>query len=190
MNESLDYKAIAERVPIKFNFRRTHQHFTDDVSERNYLMWKIRADHLESIKAPSKCSANSEKKLEPDDRHDGYCPYLEMLIDEHYNPDSRLSKLPIEIIETVYSHVVDFWKEHIETGGIYASVVAKVEFPPPTGINVNMMPIRLCGRESIPDNMKQYLPLLAACPINRYMRLASHFGFSSIRVFIRLNHFN
>ena len=92
---------------------------------------------------------------------------LSCLLEERQNPASRLSFLPVEIIHEIYTYIFIFWETHIETRGIFASVVSKVKFPKPQGINCNMMPIRMFDVNTIPDNMRQYLPLLAACPLNR-----------------------
>ena len=95
------------------------------------------------------------------------CTVLSCLLEERQNPASRLSFLPVEIIQEIYTYIFIFWETHIETKGIFASVVSKVKFPKPKGINCNMMPIQMFDVDSIPGNMRQYLPLLAACPLNR-----------------------
>merc|ERR1711966_348085 len=43
--------------------------------------------------------------------------------------------------------------------------VATFTFPEPSGINVNMMPIRLGMKESLPEYLHSYWPLLEACKI-------------------------
>ena len=95
------------------------------------------------------------------------CAVLSCLLEERQNPASRLSFLPVEIIQEIYSYIFIFWQTHIETKGIFASIVSKVKFPKPTGIKCNMMPIKMFDVNSIPNEMHQYLPLLAACPLNR-----------------------
>ncbi len=97
------------------------------------------------------------------------CPTLEALLDEQKNSNSHLAKLPVEIVYQIYGNVFKqiMMSSHIVTKGIFASVVAKVKFPPPVGIVVNMMPFRIGDASSIPENMRQYVPLLAACPVNR-----------------------
>ena len=73
----------------------------------------------------------------------------------------------MEIVHKIYNLYYDqVIRKHIKTRGVYASVVAKVDFPPPTGINCNMMPIKIGTASSIPEYMRQYVPLLAACPVN------------------------
>jgi len=81
-------------------------------------------------------------------------------------PASRLSMLSGEIVLKIYKYVEQFWKNCIETRGIFASVVMNVIFPDPTGVNCTNMPIRIGSADSVPDHMQEYLPLLAACPLN------------------------
>ena len=102
-----------------------------------------------------------------EDSNSKICTVLSCLLEERQNPASRLSFLPVEIIQEIYTYIFIFWETHIETKGIFASVVSKVKFPKPKGINCNMMPIQMFDVDSIPGNMRQYLPLLAACPLNR-----------------------
>ena len=82
---------------------------------------------------------------------------------------SILSKLPIFLMQKIYvEHVRGWYLQHINYNGIFASVVAQVDFPKYRGnINVNMMPIVLGNSWSIPLELQPYLPLLAACTINR-----------------------
>jgi hypothetical protein len=63
--------------------------------------------------------------------------------------------LPTEVILNIYGRVRKWWRSHIQTDGVFASVVSKVEFPPPTGIQCNMMPIKMGEVDSIPENMRQ-----------------------------------
>eukprot|EP00457_Paulinella_chromatophora_P003440 gb/GEZN01003448.1/.p1 GENE.gb/GEZN01003448.1/~~gb/GEZN01003448.1/.p1 ORF type:complete len:606 (+),score=112.43 gb/GEZN01003448.1/:80-1897(+) len=72
-----------------------------------------------------------------------------------------------DILGIIFAHVKAFWEAHVEWEGVFASRVAQVMFPKPTGININMMPIVLGDSNSVPANCRQYLPLLASCPINR-----------------------
>ena len=81
---------------------------------------------------------------------------------------SVLSKLPMFLINKIYiEHFYMFYKQNINYHGVFAAVVAKVTFPPPTGININMMPIVIGNTWSIPLEYRKYIPLLMSCPINR-----------------------
>ena len=81
---------------------------------------------------------------------------------------SILSKLPLFLVQKIYvDHVVPFYKSQINYSGVFASVVARVKFPPPTGIQINMMPIIIGNTFSIPEEYRAYIPLLLACPVNR-----------------------
>jgi hypothetical protein len=65
--------------------------------------------------------------------------------------------LPSEIILNIYGLIRKWWRSHIQTDGVFASVVSRVDFPPPTGIQCNMMPIKMGEVNSIPENMRQGL---------------------------------
>jgi hypothetical protein len=47
----------------------------------------------------------------------------------------------------------------------------QVMFPPPTGININMMPIRLGDPSSIPEQCHGYLPIIELCAIMPFDRM-------------------
>ena len=59
------------------------------------------------------------------------------------------------------------WEASILREGVYASRVGRVAFPAPSGISCNMMPITIGKVDSIPKNLRRYLPLLVACPVSR-----------------------
>ena len=76
-----------------------------------------------------------------------------------------------------------FYKAHVEDPAPSKAFIAKsglvwfnqwenrqirdgVRFPPPTGINVNMMPIKYYDLENtLPDFLKGYAPLIRECPV-------------------------
>ena len=60
-----------------------------------------------------------------------------------------------------------WWASCVTTDGVFASRVAQVVFPAPTGININMMPVVLGEACSVPQEYWHYLPLLCACPLSR-----------------------
>ena len=128
----------SRKLRMIYCFRRSGQNFNNDLHERNYRSWNVKMRDLAlNARPPSPNPWNKKsKKKNKVPTEPKSCPVLDTLIDEHYNFESRLSKLPIEIIETVYSHVVNIWAKHIETRGIFASIVSKVKFPKPQGINV------------------------------------------------------
>jgi hypothetical protein len=47
------------------------------------------------------------------------------------------------------------------------SFIGSVNFPAPSGIMVNMMPFIMGRADSIPENMRGYLPLIFACGLER-----------------------
>ena len=82
--------------------------------------------------------------------------------------NSILYKLPIFLLQKIYvEHILADYKSNINYKGVFASIVASVKFPISTDININMMPIIIGNRCSIPKEYHQYIPLLMACPINR-----------------------
>ena len=79
-----------------------------------------------------------------------------------------------DVIGLVFGYVTSWWKSHIiqhpvtsRTRGVYASKVGHVTFPQPSGININMMPFVMGETESIPNEYRHYVNILASCPINR-----------------------
>jgi len=58
-----------------------------------------------------------------------------------------------------------FWQPKNEEIG--AVSCREVQFPKPVGLYVNMMPFVIGQAASIPRDLRQYLPLLASCPISR-----------------------
>ena len=140
-----------------------------DTSRINFLFRGLKSKDINKIIGKINYPTLSQSALtfDNEDSNSKICAVLSCLLEERKNPASRLSFLPVEIIQEIYTYIFIFWKTHIETKGIFASIVSKVEFPKPKGINCNMMPIQMFDVNSIPGNMRQYLPLLAACPLNR-----------------------
>ena len=97
-------------------------------------------------------------------------PIAYVLYAGHRDKGSILSKLPRHLLQKIYVEHVRRWlqQQHINYVGIYASVVSKVDFPAWTGnLSVNMMPIILGNTNTVPSYLRQYVPMLAACPIDR-----------------------
>ena len=156
---------ISRFPPISELHRRSGFGFESYLTNHNFRTWKVKVKDLIENR-PAACSKSRSSKNESESTQKPSCAIWDALINEQSSSSSRLSWLPFELIEVIYAHVVNIWKEHVQTGGVFASVVAKVKFPQPKGINVNMMPIKLCDSRSIPGNMKQYLPMIVACPID------------------------
>ena len=57
--------------------------------------------------------------------------------------------------------------DFVDTDGVFAVRVNAVEFPEPNNRYCNMMPIKLGDVNSIPDEFKPYIPMIAACPVAR-----------------------
>jgi hypothetical protein len=49
---------------------------------------------------------------------------------------------------------------------MYLRKIGTVTFPKPMGININMMPFVNGMRDSLPDELQSYLPLIDACKVN------------------------
>mmetsp|Transcript_37351 Transcript_37351/g.119818 ORF Transcript_37351/g.119818 Transcript_37351/m.119818 type:complete len:387 (+) Transcript_37351:77-1237(+) len=71
----------------------------------------------------------------------------------------------LRIIATRLAELVR--SDFVDTDGIFAARVGAVEFPKPTGLSCNMMPIKVGDVESIPVEFRSYVPLLAACSVAR-----------------------
>jgi len=112
--------------------------------------------------SPNKATGKMAR-FQPEDQ------FYEALMECQQDRQSYMSLLPSELILKIYDDLMRFWAKHIinNKGGVYASVVAKVIFPKYTGIQCNMMPFKMGQPETIPEQMRQYLPLLACCPIKR-----------------------
>ena len=68
----------------------------------------------------------------------------------------------------IFTNVDEWYQSHIiKTENAYNVISNRffypIQFPEPTGININMMPIRICDPSSYPDFIKPYLPLIRAC---------------------------
>ena len=97
----------------------------------------------------------------------GINPIARVLLIGCRDPASCLSRLPDEIVRKIYEMLRRWWHDQIDVRGVHASLLCTVSFPPSRGLNVNMMPIVLGDSESVPEALRHYIPLLAACPINR-----------------------
>eukprot|EP01094_Clydonella_sp_ATCC50884_P014017 TRINITY_DN2434_c0_g1_i2.p1 TRINITY_DN2434_c0_g1~~TRINITY_DN2434_c0_g1_i2.p1 ORF type:complete len:454 (+),score=113.35 TRINITY_DN2434_c0_g1_i2:200-1363(+) len=89
---------------------------------------------------------------------------FQTLMDGQRDPGSTLWNFPVWLLHEIYMMVERWYMAHLETKGVYASVVAQVDFPEPTGININMMPFKIGDPDTIPEQYRQYVPLIACCP--------------------------
>lgn len=55
------------------------------------------------------------------------------------------------------------WDNHLNWGEPAAYKVTDLEFPPPRGININMMPFIVGDRKSLPEELAGYWPMIEAC---------------------------
>ena len=106
--------------------------------------------------------------------HSKMNPIARLLLVGHQDVNSPLSMLPLEVLRLVFQYWQQCWWQHVTVGGqdgntgVYASVIEDpFSFPAPTGINVNMMPIMLGALATVPENLRHYIGLIAACPIMR-----------------------
>ena len=84
------------------------------------------------------------------------------LVDEFESGYSRLSTLPFEVIEQIFNHVSPFVSKSLEcvnTRGVFASLVGKVDFPAFGGIKVTKMPILPSDPSSIPPILEPVMCL-------------------------------
>ena len=74
----------------------------------------------------------------------------------------------LELIAQYHQRPLASLVAHVDTHEVGAASIGTVRFPPPSGINVNMMPIIMGSLASLPDELLPYAPLLEACPILDY----------------------
>ena len=138
---SIPYSSFSRWIPVSSLpgiaslHRRKSPNFDRDLDERTRWLWRshISESMKQSITLPNPREEKKKSADQDDEMEAHFCEILSTLFDEKENMNSRLSFLPSEILETVYSHVVNYWRSCIETRGIFASVVAQVTFPKPTG---------------------------------------------------------
>ena len=74
------------------------------------------------------------------------------------------------VLPIIWAEVARFYEGAISQGRrkIGASYCRNVRdlFPPPTGINVNMMPFRLGDVSSLPEYLRTYWKLIQRCPVD------------------------
>ncbi|XP_075246010.1 uncharacterized protein LOC142339676 [Convolutriloba macropyga] len=115
--------------------RRGHFAYDQEFLQRSRFLWhsEFSSKERKSIKS---FETRVSKKTALKKRHDletHFCQILGVMLEEKENSQSFLALLSTEVLETIYSHVVNYWKSCIETRGIFASIVARVKFPEPTG---------------------------------------------------------
>mmetsp|Transcript_14416 Transcript_14416/g.45438 ORF Transcript_14416/g.45438 Transcript_14416/m.45438 type:complete len:349 (+) Transcript_14416:12-1058(+) len=72
------------------------------------------------------------------------------------------------VIRTICTRVAETERARfVVSDGVFAAVVGKVKFPASRGRSCNMMPIVIGDVDSVPAEYRDYLPLLAACPVSR-----------------------
>ena len=94
-------------------------------------------------------------------------PVLRIILIGSLDPRSPLSKLPVVLLKEIVSLLRGLWQCHIDRQ-ISASInlVGQVQFPKPSGINVNMTPIILGSLGSVPPSLLGYASLIESCPVN------------------------
>ncbi|KAJ8600525.1 hypothetical protein CTAYLR_009217 [Chrysophaeum taylorii] len=86
------------------------------------------------------------------------------------DPKSTLHKLAGQeaALRLIATRIAELHRgDWVDADGVFACVVANVAFPEPTGIYCNMLPIVIGDIDSIPENMRHYACILAACPVSR-----------------------
>lgn len=78
-----------------------------------------------------------------------------------------LRGLEDSVLREIVDTVKESWESSIVREGVYASRVGRVGFPAPRCRCVNMMPVTIGDVDSIPKTLRDYVPLLAACPVGR-----------------------
>lgn len=83
------------------------------------------------------------------------------------SPASQLRK-QYDLLADIFNRVYEYWGGLIssEVQSVYrmpTPKIAQIEFPPPTGITINMMPFVVGDIDSLPEEYRQYKPMLDAC---------------------------
>eukprot|EP00039_Didymoeca_costata_P022834 m.5312 g.5312 ORF g.5312 m.5312 type:complete len:568 (-) comp3272_c0_seq2:239-1942(-) len=97
-------------------------------------------------------------------------PVIRTILIGTYDDESPLSKLCTNdlVLRLIVGELRKWWASKIKTDGVYASIAGEVEFPKPTGININMMPIVLGNEDSLPEQVRHYHEMIIACPVRRH----------------------
>ena len=95
-----------------------------------------------------------------------------------------------DIVKTIFDDI-EYWKlckdsvdytttayKIIDTNYYFRSNGEPCEFPPPTDIVINMMPIKFFEAETIPDYCKGYIPFIRQCMISGYRYVDGDNGFA------------
>jgi hypothetical protein len=69
------------------------------------------------------------------------------------------------VLRKCFMYVDEWYESHIDRDVVGHKIVSDVDFPPPTGINVNMMPISSARRDlhGMPSFCLPYLPMVERC---------------------------
>lgn len=70
-----------------------------------------------------------------------------------------------DVLQLIMDHVHKLWYAALDVETISVMQVGHVEFPAPTGININMLPFIMGDETSIPVHYRHYCPLINACPV-------------------------
>jgi hypothetical protein len=100
----------------------------------------------------------------------GPSPTLRILLIGRTDDNSPFSKLPLFLIQRIYLTYRGLVRRHLlnTRPGVFASIVGKVvHWPAFTGLNVNMMPIRIGDLHSLPESCLPYISILASLPLSR-----------------------
>lgn len=148
-----------------------------DREQRLRLIWRgLDVNAKGSVVAPSNISSCgtteskiTSKSISKDAHVSGYSPVLRILLIGHLDENSPLSKLPTCLLRRIYLEYKGLIHRLLNPcPGVFASIVGKVEkWPEYTGLNINMMPIRIGDLTSLPDSCKQYGAILASLPLSR-----------------------
>lgn len=78
----------------------------------------------------------------------------------HFPLDRSISRVVTDWVTTRLGRSEDDRKE------VAFSLVAEVQFPNPIGLNVNMLPFIMGDKNSLPEPLRCYFPLILQCPVS------------------------
>jgi len=80
------------------------------------------------------------------------------------NSPLRLLRGGRDVLKTIFTAVVDFWVARVDLGSSgYTRLARSVRFPPPQGIQINMMPFVMGNKSSLPQEYCHYWDMIDKC---------------------------
>ena len=82
---------------------------------------------------------------------------------DHGSPLSKLRGCESALIRKIHTYSLGEYKNAIDCDKTSFAVVEEAVFPPPQDININMMPFIAEKKESLPEQLHGYWPMIKQC---------------------------